>query len=225
MSDLSKESQSKIATNPLRILDSDNPLDIKISKDAPKIKDLYSIESQRKFEQVKNLLDKLKVKFKIDEKLVRGLDYYCHTVFEFKSNTDESQNTLIGGGRYDGLIKLLGGPDTPGVGWASGIERLMHLSKKINFQPATVNVIILDEKYKEFAVQLIHALRENKIKTTFDYKYNLKKSLSNASANKVPYVVIIGEDEYQNNKYTFKKLSEGTQSVISLEEIINKLKK
>ncbi len=223
--ELSTESQNKILTNPLRILDSDSSSDIKISNDAPKIKDLYTNDSKRKFDQITNLLSKSEVDFQIDENLVRGLDYYCHTVFEFKSNSNESQNTLIGGGRYDGLVKLLGGPDIPGVGWAGGIERLMHLSKKINFQPSLVQVIILDEKYIEFGIHLINILRENNIKTTFDYKYNLKKSLSNASVSKVSYAVIIGENEFKNNNYTFKKLDEGTQDIISLEEMVNQLKK
>ncbi len=223
--ELSTESQNKILTNPLRILDSDSSSDIKISNDAPKIKDLYTNDSKRKFDQITNLLSKSEVDFQVDENLVRGLDYYCHTVFEFKSNSNESQNTLIGGGRYDGLVKLLGGPDIPGVGWAGGIERLMHLSKKINFQPSLVQVIILDEKYIEFGIHLINILRENNIKTTFDYKYNLKKSLSNASVSKVSYAVIIGENEFKNNNYTFKKLDEGTQDIISLEEMVNQLKK
>ena len=223
--ELSTESQNKILTNPLRILDSDSSSDIKISNDAPKIKDLYTNDSKRKFDQIKNLLSKSEVDFQIDENLVRGLDYYCHTVFEFKSNSNESQNTLIGGGRYDGLVKLLGGPDIPGVGWAGGIERLMHLSKKINFQPSLVQVIILDEKYIEFGIHLINTLRENNIKTTFNYKYNLKKSLSNANVSKVSYAVIIGENEFKNNNYTFKKLDEGTQDIISLEEMVNQLKK
>ena len=223
--ELSTESQNKILTNPLRILDSDSSSDIKISNDAPKIKDLYTNDSKRKFDQITNLLSKSEVDFQIDENLVRGLDYYCHTVFEFKSNSNESQNTLIGGGRYDGLVKLLGGPDIPGVGWAGGIERLMHLSKKINFQPSLVQVIILDEKYIEFGIHLINTLRENNIKTTFNYKYNLKKSLSNASVSKVSYAVIIGENEFKNNNYTFKKLDEGTQDIISLEEMVNQLKK
>ena len=88
-----------------------------------------------------------------------------------------------------------------------------------------MQVIILDEKYIEFGIHLINILRENNIKTTFDYKYNLKKSLSNASVSKVSYAVIIGENEFKNNNYTFKKLDEGTEDIISLEEMVNQLKK
>ncbi len=221
--DLSSESQKKISTNPLRILDSNNKIDQKICKEVPKIKDLYSNDSKKKFEEIKVLLTKLNVEFTIDESLVRGLDYYCHTVFEFKSLSDSSQNTLIGGGRYDGLVKLIGGPDIPGVGWASGVERLMQLSNKINIEPSLVDVIILDKKYKEYGMNLIDKLRERNIKTSFNYRYNLKKSLSNASLNKTKYAIIIGDNEFKNKNYTLKNLADGNQKIISLSEIINKL--
>ena len=151
---------------------------------------------------------------------MRGLDYYSHTVFEFKSDRLGSQDTIIGGGRYDGLMKMLGGPNIPGVGWASGVERLMMLSKKINQKPALVHVIILDEKFKNYGFHLINELRKKNIKTTFDYKYNLKKSLKKANSNNTKFALIVGEEEFNNKNYSIKNLTDGNQKVISFKEII-----
>ena len=128
---LSEESQSKIISNPIRILDSKDPADNEINSNAPKISDFYSNEAKEKFLNIQKILKDMSVDFSININLVRGLDYYCHTVFEFKTLDLGSQDTLIGGGRYDGLTKLLGGPDIPGVGWAGGIERLIMLMDDI----------------------------------------------------------------------------------------------
>ena len=129
---LSIESREKIYSNPLRILDSKNENDIDISNNAPVIIDNISKESKIHFDKLKKGLEFNNIDYEVNPKLVRGLDYYCETVFEFKTKNLGSQDTLIGGGRYDGLIKLLGGPDIPGIGWAAGIERislLMNLKK------------------------------------------------------------------------------------------------
>ena len=128
---LSKESLDKINTNPLRILDSKNPEDSEIIKNSPKLIDLISKKDLNNYEEIKKCLTDLGITTVEDPNLVRGLDYYCHTVFEFKTNELGSQDTLIGGGRYNGLIKTLGGKDLPGVGWAGGIERIMLLMKSI----------------------------------------------------------------------------------------------
>ena len=154
---------------------------------------------------------------------MRGLDYYCHTVFEFKSEKLGSQDTIIGGGRYDGLMKMLGGPDIPGVGWASGVERLMMLSKKIDQDPVLVHVVILDDKFKSYGFHLINELRKKNIKTTFDYKYNIKKSLKNANLNNTKFVLIVGEDEFNKKSYSLKNLSDGKQKELSLKEVIKLL--
>ena len=223
--DLTEESRSKIKTNPLRILDSKNKKDLALIKSAPKIYELYSNNAKQKFEDVQNLLSNLNIDFKIDSNLVRGLDYYCHTVFEFKTSFLGSQDTIIGGGRYDGLIKMLGGKDIPGIGWAGGVERMMLLSKKIENEKNLVHMAILDSKYKSYALFLINELRKNKIKITLDYKYNLKKSLQNASSNNSKFAIIIGEEEFKNNIYTIKNLSKGNQTKLNLKEIINLLSK
>ena len=221
--DLSEDSQSKIDTNPLRILDSKNPTDVKISKDAPDITNLYSSEAKKKFEDVQALLNETNMSFVVDNTLVRGLDYYCHTVFEFKNDNLGAQDTVIGGGRYDGLIKMIGGPDIPGVGWAGGIERLMLLMDLPNKNMIKNHLIVIDESLKNYGIKVLSVLHENQIPIYWDYKYNLKKSLAFANDKKAEFVIIIGEEEYKNNKYTLKNLFDSSQETLSLEELIKKL--
>ena len=126
-SKLSLESQKKINSNPLRILDSKNDQDIEVSSLAPSISEFISKEDKQHFEEIKKGLHYNNISFEEDHKLVRGLDYYCSTVFEYKTSNLGSQDTLLGGGRYDGLISALGGPDIPGIGWAAGVERISML--------------------------------------------------------------------------------------------------
>ena len=218
--ELTIDSKNKIYSNPLRILDSKNINDIKINENAPKISDYYSIKARNKFENIKNLLIDSCINFEINSNLVRGLDYYCHTVFEFKTNDLGSQDTLIGGGRYDGLTKILGGPDIPGVGWAGGIDRIIMLMQDLVEKEKKVYLILIDENIKNYGFKVLNLLRKNKISVCFDYNYNLKKSLSSANQLNSKYAIIIGEDEVKNNSCTLKNLSKNSQKTISLEEII-----
>ena len=218
--ELSSESVLKIDTNPLRILDSKDSKDLKININAPIISNFYSSSANRIFENIKELLSKSNINFQIDKNLVRGLDYYCHTVFEFKTNSLGSQDTIIGGGRYDGLIEKLGGPKIPGVGWASGIERLMMMMNKAKDISHDVQVVVIDELFKHQAFDLIIKLRENNFKVKFDYKYNLKKSLSLANELKIKNVIIIGEDEVKNSYFTLKDLKAKKQIKVNFDELI-----
>ena len=220
---LSEDSQNKIDANPLRILDSKNIKDIDISKDAPQISNMYSDEANKMFQEVQNLLNKSGVSFVVDNTLVRGLDYYCHTVFEFKNNNLGTQNTLIGGGRYDGLVKIIGGPDIPGVGWAGGIERLMLLMDLPKINNIKNHLIVINESLKSYGMNVFNKLQENNIPVYWDYRYNLKKSLSLANEKNAKFVIIIGEEEYKNHKYTLKNLIESSQEILTLEELINQL--
>jgi len=221
--DLSEDSQTKIYTNPIRILDSKNIKDIEISKDAPKIANLYSSDANKKFEDVQSLLNKTNKSFVIDNLLVRGLDYYCHTVFEFKNNNLGAQDTIIGGGRYDGLVKLIGGPDIPGVGWAGGIERIMLLMESPKKNNIKNHLIVIDETLKDYGIKVLNILHEKQIPVYWDYRYNLKKSLAFASDKKAEFAIIIGEEERKDNKCTLKNLFDSSQQTLSLEELIEKL--
>ncbi len=222
--DLSEESKSKIKLNPLRILDSKDRNDIEISNSAPKINTLYTKEAIKNFDSIQQALIDSGIVFQKNHNLVRGLDYYCHTVFEFKTDKLGSQNTIIGGGRYDGLIRSLGGPDLPGVGWAGGIERLMMMIDHIKNDPPLIQLIILDEKSKNYGLEILSKLRKHKIKCRHTYKYNLKKSLKLANDSKIKYALIVGENEIKINKYTLKDLVKGTQKSLELNELIKVLK-
>ena len=221
--ELSEEAKSKIHTNPLRILDSKNSNDQEININSPKISDYYSEDTKSKFNNIQTLLMDASINFQLNPNLVRGLDYYCHTVFEFKSNELGTQNTLIGGGRYDGLTKVLGGPDIPGVGWAGGVERMIMMMQDNIKEEKKVYLILIDENFKSYGLKLLQVLRNNNIPVYFDFKYNLKKSLSSASYLNYEYAIIIGEDEIKNNTCTIKNLYKNSQAVVSFKEAIKKL--
>ena len=216
---LSEESLNKINTNPLRILDSKNEEDMEISKSSPKIYEFLTDEAKKHYEDLKKSLNLLEINFQENANLVRGLDYYCNTVFEFKSDNLGSQDTLLGGGRYDGLIKVLGGPDIPGIGWAAGIERialLMQFGKEIN---STVHIAITDEKFTDYFLRLQKYLSVNRISYYWNYKYNLKKSFTKANTSSASYIIIIGENEFNGNFFTIKNLMNGEQKELKLEQI------
>ena len=223
--DLSIDSQSKIDTNPLRILDSKENADIKICKDAPLISKLYSYEASKQFDEVKNLLSSSGIEFIQDNFLVRGLDYYCKTVFEFKNSDLGSQDTLIGGGRYNGLVKAIGGPDIPGVGWAGGIERITLLKESKKNENLNCHLILIDEKVKNYGIETLKKLTEKGLSVYFDYKYNLKKSLAYANKKEAKFAIIIGEDELKGKSYTLKDLNNSNQQKFNFNELILKLSK
>ncbi len=221
---LSKESLDKINTNPLRILDSKNIEEKEIIDKSPKLIELLSKSDLSFYEEVKKCLTELGIKICEDQTLVRGLDYYCHTVFEFKSDLIGSQDTLIGGGRYNGLIKTLGGKDIAGVGWAGGIERIMLLMKNIPKENKDIHLAILDSNLKMHAIKLYDYLIKNNYSVYWNYKYNLKKSLSSANEMKANFIIIVGENEKINNNYTIKNLSNGKQTIVDINNIFDHLK-
>ena len=218
---LSDESKNRIESNPIRILDSKNEEDIAISNQAPSIKNFLSKESLDNYENLKKSLNLLNIEFQENEKLVRGLDYYCETVFEFKTGDLGTQDTLLGGGRYDGLIGFLGGPDIPGIGWAAGIERLSMLMEYNNTENNSVHLAITDENYKSHLIKLINYLNENNIPYNWNYKYNLKKSLSKNKKMNSKKIIIIGQKEFEENCYTLKNLLSGKQIECKIEKLYN----
>jgi len=221
---LSKESLDKINTNPLRILDSKNPDDSAMIKKSPKLIDLISKTDLNNYEEIKKCLTDLGINIFEDPNLVRGLDYYCHTVFEFKTNELGSQDTLIGGGRYNGLIKTLGGKDIPGVGWAGGIERIMLLMNDVPQKQADIHLAILDPSFKLHAIKIYDFLIKNSFSVYWNYKYNLKKALSFANEKKINYLIIVGENEKANNNFSIKNLSNGKQVIVNIDNILDYLK-
>ena len=221
--DLSNESKEKILINPLRILDSKDKTDQSVISSAPLIKDFLSKEALNKYDEVKRFLEQYNITFKENFSLVRGLDYYCHTVFEFKTDSLGSQDTIIGGGRYDGLIKTLGGQNMPGVGWAGGVERIIMLMQDQKNRTEAIHFSILDQKFKSHALEAYKLLTENRIPVYWNFKYNLKKSLSKSNEHKASYIIIVGEDEFNLKKYTLKNLKDGSQKKLELTELITSI--
>ena len=221
---LSRESIDKINSNPLRILDSKNKEDIEVVKKSPKLIEFLSKDNLKNYEEIKKCLINLEIPIYEDSTLVRGLDYYCNTVFEFKTDEIGSQDTLIGGGRYNGLIKTLGGKDLPGVGWAGGIERIMLLMDNVVNLNQYIHFAILDPEYKMHALKAYDFLIKNNYSVYWNYKFNLKKSLSIASEKNANYVVIIGESENFNDNFSVKNLKNGNQEIKNLSNLLDVIK-
>ena len=221
---LSNESSHKINSNPLRILDSKNEEDKEIINKSPKLIEFLSKADLQDYSEIKKCLIDLEIPIYENLNLVRGLDYYCNTVFEFKTNEIGSQDTLIGGGRYNGLIKTLGGKDIPGVGWAGGIERIMLLMKNVPTDDRAIHLAVLDPNFKIQAIKIYNFLIKNNLSVYWNYKYNLKKSLSTANEKKANYILIIGENENANNNFSVKNLSNGNQEVKNINNILDFIK-
>ncbi len=222
---LSKESLDRLERNPLRILDSKSADDQKICEDAPVIDDYLTPEAQDFFAQVTSALDAAKISWTRNASLVRGLDYYRHTAFEFITDRLGAQGTVLGGGRYDGLIENLGGAATPAVGWAAGIERLaMLIDTPEKTGPDTI-LIPLGDAAQTAAIAILSDIRRHHISADMAYKGNMKKRMQKANAKNAKSVIIMGDDELERGEVSLKNLSSGQQDSIAIENIIAALQK
>ncbi len=217
---LSKDSLKRLSINPLRILDSKNVEDQKIIKNAPSILEYLNLESRTRFENICKGLDHLNIKYNIDKNLVRGLDYYCHTAFEFTTNELGSQGTVLAGGRYDGLSKMLGGSDIPGVGWAAGVERLALMIKSEFTNKIDVVLIGQSENFNYLLLPIMKKLIQNGIKSEIIYTGNLSKKFKRANKIKASYAIILGEEEVSKQVFKFKDLKSGIEKLINLKQAI-----
>ena len=225
INDLSTESKIRLQNNPLRILDSKNKKDIEILTSGPKFQNSLNKQSLDFFNSVCEGLDRLQVNFEIDQSLVRGLDYYSHTAFEFKTNFVGSQDTVLAGGRYDDLSKLISKQNFPGVGWAAGIERLsILLDYQYNFTPM-VALISHSDKYYHILLDYYKKFLNNKINVQIIYNGTLSKKFKKADKLKCMFVVVVGEDEIQNGVLQLKNLKTGEQKELSFEDVIKIIKK
>jgi histidyl-tRNA synthetase len=223
--ELSPDSQERLRKNPLRILDSKDEGDQKIVQGAPKIQAFLTPEAEGFFEAVLRGLEDLKIPFVVNPNLVRGLDYYGHTAFEFKASSSlGSQNTVLGGGRYDGLSTQMGGPALPSVGWAAGIERLVLLREKEIPTIRPVALIPLGEAAEKEMWELAQTLRHANIPTHLAYEGSLKSRMKKANRVNASHAVIMGEEELRNNQITLKDLDEGSQRTIERAQLIQSLK-
>lgn len=223
--DLSEESVGRLERNPLRILDSKDARDSVICADAPTVDDHLTSEAADFFSAVTAGLDSAGVPWKRNARLVRGLDYYRHTAFEFVTDRLGSQGAVIAGGRYDGLIESLGGPHTPAVGWAAGIERLaMMIDAPLPECPAVV-IVPLGERAEAEAQRILVGLRREGVAADMAYRGNLKKRMSKANASGAAYALILGDTELDSGQAQLKDLRSGEQRLVSLDLIAEALGK
>ncbi len=216
--DLSEDSKRRLAKNPLRILDSKDETDKKIVANAPKISDYLNDYSKSFFDNLINLISgKINAKININPAIVRGLDYYSHTVFEFilESENLGSQNTILAGGRYDGLIEQMGGKPTPAIGFAAGVERLMLSANIVNKEE---NLIAIISDFNDKALETSINLRKNNIKTEIIFLGKFAKKIQKADKIGAKYILFI----FENEKLELKNLNTGEQTPITLPEIIQK---
>ncbi len=220
---LSEDSLERLERNPLRILDSKDHGDRRVVADAPLFAEYLNQYSRDYFDQVKSGLDTLGVDYEVNSRLVRGLDYYTHTAFEFTTRELGAQGAVLAGGRYDGLIEMLGGPPTPGTGWAAGVERLAMLLAEAPVAPRPVAVVPVGREAETAALRLTQRLREEGFSVELGFGGNVKKRMKRADRLKARAAVILGEDELARNSATVRDLDTGGQELVSLEMLSDRL--
>lgn len=221
---LSEDSLRRLEANPLRVLDSKDEGDKKIVENAPVYREHLNAASEDFFAEVLKGLDALGIKYDLNYRIVRGLDYYCHTTFEFTSNALGSQGAVCAGGRYDGLVQQMGGPVMPGVGWAAGVDRLLLLSQLKSPIQRPVTLIPLGEKAEAQALVMSDALRKAGIVTDLGYSGNLTKRLKRADKQNARLAVIFGDDEISAGFLGVRDLDSGHQESVSMDKIVDYLK-
>ena len=212
--DLSDDSKARLQTNPLRILDSKDTGDRAILKNAPRLDEYLNDSSKRHFAAVTSALDSAGIDWTFDPLLVRGLDYYCHTAFEFITEALGAQGTVLGGGRYDGLSEMLGGPQVAGVGWAAGVERLAMLVGDQLPETPQVAIMPMDEEGEADAHRLAEMLRDNGFAVDLAAGGAIGKRMKKADRAGVRMAVILGSDELAAGTAQLRDLATGTQSSI-----------
>ncbi|MGH6879526.1 histidine--tRNA ligase [Hypericibacter sp.] len=220
---LSQESRDRLERNPLRILDSKDEGDRRIVAEAPLFGDYLNEASRDFFAAVTRGLDALGIPYRVSPRLVRGLDYYCHTAFEFVTDTLGAQGTVMAGGRYDGLIETMGGPATPGVGWASGIERLAMMLAETPSARRPLAVVPVGDDAQAPALKLAHDLRKAGFAVELGYGGNMSKRLKRANRLNASVALLMGEDELKSGVVTLRDLDKGSQETVALDALKDRL--
>lgn len=209
---LSEDSKTRLEKNPLRILDSKDENDRILLKDAPKISDFYSEEEKSFFNNILKMLTEIGISYKVNELLVRGLDYYTSTVFEFTTNDLGAQATVLAGGRYDDLVEQMGGSHTPAVGFGGGIERMMLLIDSSEIvKDEIIAIIPVSENENKFCLELSNKLRVSGKTIEFIYYGKFKKKMEKMNKCGAKYAIVVGEEEVKNNKLKIKDLTTGVE--------------
>jgi len=219
----SETSQKRFDTNPLRILDTKLEHEQTLLEGAPTVSECYTAEDKAHLESLQNFLTAMEIPFTIDPRLVRGLDYYSRTVFEFTSPVLGAQDALLGGGRYDGLVETLGGKPTPGIGFAAGMERfLIAMDDQSNVSKTDVYFVCLGEAGLSTALSLTNELRQSRFNVMFDpLRRSLKAQLREANKSGARFALILGDTEMEKGTVVFKDLEKGEQKNILQKKIKN----
>lgn len=213
---LSADSIERLERNPLRILDSKDPGDRELVAQAPSLAESLDDRSRGFFAAVLRGLDELGIAHTLNPRLVRGLDYYCHTTFEFTTDALGAQGTVLAGGRYDGLVGQMGGPATPGTGWAAGVERLTMLSAAEAAAPRPIAMIALGAEQAGAALRLAKRLRDSGHVVEFGFANSLGKQLKWANRINARLAVIVGTDEVARDVAMVRDMDAGSQEEVSL---------
>lgn len=221
---LSSDSKLRLKNNPLRILDSKDNQDSKVIQNVPKMTDCLNEISKDFFAKLLEDLKSLGIKYQINQKLVRGLDYYNHIIFEFKNNSLGSQDAILAGGRYDNLITSMGGPSVCGVGWAAGIDRLTLLAKLPKNNERSISLIPVSDQEHKTALKISQTLRREGLAVDIAFGGSLSKRLKKANALNSRIAVILGLEEVEKNSATVRDLDSGKQSIVSIKDLLKKLK-
>ncbi len=216
---LSQDSQDRLERNPMRILDSKDEGDRRLVAEAPSIAPYLTDDARRFYDGVRTHLGHLGVAYTENPRIVRGLDYYSHTAFEFVTTKLGAQGTVMGGGRYDGLVAEMGGPPTPAVGWAAGIERLSMLLDAAPAKPASVAIIPMGEACEATALTILQDLRRGGVRAEIAYRGNMKKRMERANKIGARAVVILGEAEIAKGVAAVKNLQTGEQVDVALGKV------
>lgn len=222
---LCEDCQRRMKVNPLRVLDCKEEGCIRARENAPRLQDFLCDECKTHFTMVQNLLSVVDIPYVLNPWLVRGLDYYCRTTFEVVSGNIGSQSAVAGGGRYDGLVHLLGGPEIAGIGFACGMERLALLLPKPEEEVLDFYVLLLDEKGAERAFTLVQKLRECGLRGEMNFQIGSFKSLfRQADKSNARFALILGSDELAKNMITLKNMGDGSQQTLDEDGAINILR-
>jgi histidyl-tRNA synthetase len=220
---LSEDSLARLERNPLRILDSKDERDKRLVADAPTIGRYLTESAAAFYAGLKHHLQRFGVPFVENPRIVRGLDYYGHTAFEFVTSRLGAQGTVMGGGRYDGLVEEMGGPPTPSVGWAAGVERLAMLLKEPPPAPRPVAVVPVGEAVEDAALEVLQTLRHAGIRAEMAYRGNVRRRMERANRVGARVAVIIGSEEIARRVAQVKDLESGAQSEVPIAELVARL--
>ncbi len=217
--ELSEDSRRRLENNPLRILDSKDSGDKRLVAEAPTIEPHLTAEARAFWDGLRRRLDSFGVPYRENPRIVRGLDYYSHTAFEFVTDRLGAQGTVMGGGRYNGLVEEMGGPPTPSVGWGAGIERLAMLMDAAGATPEAarlVHVMPVGEAEEAAALAALQALRAAGVAAEMAYRGTLKRRMERANKARARAAVILGEAEVARGVAQLRMLDEGTQEEVAL---------